>query len=105
MCREPNDLYQLFKASERVSLLLESGGQPEVVLRKWVEMEPSMEFRCFVKDGDLRAICQRVDTQYFPFLVAKLDQLEDVIGIFVDEIVTPAMAEPSCKNMPASHLL
>lgn len=42
--------------------------KPVLVCRKWYDLEQSMEFRCFVKSGNLVAISQRNTLQYFEFL-------------------------------------
>lgn len=39
----------------------------ELILKKWYDVAPSMEFRCFVKEGNLVAITQR-DLNYYEFL-------------------------------------
>jgi len=39
-----------------------------LVCRRWYDLDPSMEFRCFVKNGQLVAISQRNVLQYFDFL-------------------------------------
>lgn len=53
---DPNDLYQLVKASERISLCEDLSTLPELVLRKWADLDPSMEFRCFVRAGNIVGI-------------------------------------------------
>ena len=58
----------------------------ELVLRKWVEINPSMEFRCFVRDRQLIAISQR-DLNYYNFLDELQDELTEKIGIFFDDIL------------------
>ncbi|KAJ9505991.1 hypothetical protein QJQ45_016979 [Haematococcus lacustris] len=42
--------------------------QPMLVLRKWYELRPEREWRCFVRNHQLVAICQRDPTQHFPQL-------------------------------------
>jgi len=43
-----------------------------VTLRKWFELSPSMEFRCFVKDNNLRGICQRDVSNFYPYLLGEV---------------------------------
>ncbi|CAG8821218.1 22299_t:CDS:2, partial [Dentiscutata erythropus] len=50
----------------------------ELVLRKWYDVAPSMEFRCFVRNEELVAISQR-DVNYYPFLVDVQEDLETKI--------------------------
>ncbi|KAL3815844.1 hypothetical protein ACHAXA_002260 [Cyclostephanos tholiformis] len=40
----------------------------ELVLRKWCNLHPSMEFRCFVYDKELVAISQRYPSKYYSHL-------------------------------------
>jgi hypothetical protein len=39
-----------------------------LTLRKWFDLSPAMEFRCFVKAGNLRGICQRDVSNFYPYL-------------------------------------
>lgn len=54
-----------------------------LVLRKWVEMNPSVEFRCFVRSREILAICQR-DLNHFDFLFAMVDSLRERIQDFFE---------------------
>lgn len=45
-----------------------------LVLRKWVDIAPSGEYRCFVKDGKLFAASQR-HMQHFPFIGATKESI------------------------------
>ncbi|PBP22785.1 putative cell division cycle protein [Diplocarpon rosae] len=49
-----------------------------LVLRKWFKVNPSCEFRCFVKDKRIIGICQR-DLNHFDFLFPMKDRLRDTI--------------------------
>jgi hypothetical protein len=94
-CTEPNDIYLLLKSSDFVTHDLEhafddcvdEGPSPEIpyhlVLRKWVQLNPSVEFRCFVRKRQLIAICQR-DLNHFEFLFNMEDKLRDRIQSFFD---------------------
>jgi len=54
-----------------------------LVLRKWANLNPGMEFRCFVKKMILIAICQRDEFTYFPFLKGiKEDILNNILAFF-----------------------
>ena len=52
-----------------------------LVLRKFVLVNPSVEFRCFVRERKLIAICQR-DSNHYAFLFDLKDMLRDVIVEF-----------------------
>lgn len=44
--------------------------QPTLVLRKWYDLRPEREWRCFVRGDALVGVCQRDATQHFPQLTA-----------------------------------
>lgn len=100
-CRTANDVYLLLKSSDFVTHDLEhafddteAGEGPEaeltndtipyhLVLRKAFEMNPSVEFRCFVRHRRLVAISQR-DLNHFDFLFQLQDKLQSKIQEFFD---------------------
>jgi hypothetical protein len=53
-----------------------------LTLREWFDLNPSMEFRCFVKNKNLVAVCQRHVNDFYEFLVRDKDAIEDAIAIF-----------------------
>lgn len=96
-CFSPSDLFLLLKSSDYINHDLyhafEGLEQPknlefELVLRKWVNFNPSMEFRCFVKDRQLVAISQR-DLNYYAFLDEASDEIREMIGVFFDDVLLP----------------
>jgi len=96
-CRTPNDIYLLLKSSDFVTHDLahafddtadkDIAPDPEIpyhlVLRKWITLNPSVEFRCFVRDRRLIALCQR-DLNHFEFLFKMEDELRNKILEFFD---------------------
>ncbi|KAI9328274.1 cell division cycle protein [Obelidium mucronatum] len=69
----------------------------DLVLRKWYDLHPSMEFRCFVKENRLIAISQRDHLNFYPFLAASRSVLESRIQQFYDlEIWGKFFADNSC---------
>ncbi|ORX49946.1 D123-domain-containing protein [Piromyces finnis] len=58
-----------------------------LVLRKWYDLLPSMEFRCFVRDNKLVAISQRDYVTYYDFLTDIKDELEDIILDFFEDYI------------------
>lgn len=100
-CRTANDVYLLLKSSDFVTHDLEHafddtvpGDGPEaelttasipyhLVLRKAFEMNPSVEFRCFVRNRKLIGITQR-DLNHFDFLFELQDRLQSKIQEFFD---------------------
>ena len=105
-CREPNDIYLLLKSSDFITHDLEHAfddcaneetpsDEPihtdqasdnlsyHLALRKYFVMNPSVEFRCFVKDRTLIAICQR-DSNHYAFLFEIMSDLKEAIQSFYD---------------------
>lgn len=103
-CRSPNDIYLLLKSSDFITHDLEhafddcvddsseSAEAPKtiadipyhLVLRKYILLNPSVEFRCFVRRRKLVALCQR-DLNHFDFLFNMQDKLRDQIQHFFDQ--------------------
>lgn len=88
-CQSPNDIYLLLKSSDNISKTLfdtfkycEDGEGCmvdgfELVLRKWQDINPGMEFRCFVKENQLIAISQRDLGSCYEFIA---QNEEDICG-------------------------
>uniref|UniRef100_A0A8C8FV92 Translation initiation factor eIF2 assembly protein n=1 Tax=Oncorhynchus tshawytscha TaxID=74940 RepID=A0A8C8FV92_ONCTS len=77
-CQSLSDIFLLFKSSDFITHDLtqpflhssdEDSPNPainyELVLRKWSELLPGGEFRCFIKENKLIGISQRDYTQYY----------------------------------------
>jgi len=107
-CRTPNDIYLLLKSSDFVTHDLahafddtidESSANIEeipyhLVLRKWITLNPSVEFRCFVRDRRLIAMCQR-DLNHFEFLFNMQDKLRDAVQDFFDTRLRDTFPDPN----------
>ena len=96
-CRSANDIYLLLKSSDFITHDLEHAfdgcsrdaitvpGIPyHLVLRKYVNFNPSLEFRCFVRNRVLLCLCQR-DQNHFDFLFPMRETLRDRIQSFFNE--------------------
>ena len=94
-CQRLADVYMLLKASDRVlfdvECMLQGTGRdknrPEcvtLVLRKWANLSPSMEFRAFVRDNVVVGICQRDCTAFYDFLLreSEADDLAALVEAF-----------------------
>ncbi|KAG0048581.1 hypothetical protein BGZ83_006465 [Gryganskiella cystojenkinii] len=58
----------------------------QLVLRKWFDLAPSMEFRCFVRGNKLVGISQR-DMTFYDFLSGIKDELErKIVDFYNDKI-------------------
>jgi len=93
-CRTPNEIYLLLKSSDFVTHDLEQAFDgcvadqsstliPYVlVLRKSFNLNPSLEFRCFVRNRSLIAVSQR-EMNYFSFLFEMRSKLLERIQSFL----------------------
>ncbi|KAF2744520.1 D123-domain-containing protein [Sporormia fimetaria CBS 119925] len=107
-CRSPSDIYMLLKASDFIMHDVEHAFDdteevkdeevPRIpyylVLRKWFELNPSVEFRCFVRNRKLIALCQR-DLNHFEFLFKQQDQLRNAIQQFFDKHLKDSFPDPN----------
>lgn len=98
-CRTPNDIYLLLKSSDFVTHDLEqafdgcvegeSGPVPyHLVLRKSFNLNPALEFRCFVRNRTLLAITQR-EMNHFAFLFELRSNFLGRIRDFLDDRLLP----------------
>jgi hypothetical protein len=109
-CRTPNDVYLLLKSSDFVTHDLQHAFDDtdddgdaatavaaipyHLVLRKWITLNPSVEFRCFVRNRRLIAICQR-DLNHFEFLSAMQDKLRQKMQEFFDLRLRDTFPDPN----------
>ena len=107
-CSTPNDIYLLLKSSDFVTHDLahafddtadqSTSPDPEIayhlVLRKWINLNPSVEFRCFVRNRQLIALCQR-DLNHFEFLFNMQDKLRQTIQDFFDSKLRDTFPDPN----------
>lgn len=112
-CMTPNDIYLLLKSSDFVTHDLQHAfddtqedttasdlgiSSPDVpyhlVLRKWITLNPSVEFRCFVRNRKLIAICQR-DLNHFDFLFKMQDKLGQTVQEFFDVRLRDTFPDPN----------
>lgn len=99
-CISANDVYLLLKSSDFIMHDLEhpfddcTDGSSKstkdtkytLILRKWVNVNPSVEFRCFVRNKRVVGICQR-DLNYYEFLAPMSDQLKmEILEFFYVEL-------------------
>jgi len=88
-----HDLTEAYRACQDYSNHGEEGESEEerairqhettvLALREWYDLNPSMEFRCFVKNKNLIGISQRHVNDFYDFLFRDKDSIEDAIAIF-----------------------
>lgn len=106
-CTSPNDVYLLLKSSDFITHDLQhafddtaeeemqNGDEsssisktPSVhyhlILRKWILLNPAVEFRVFVRNRTIIAVCQR-DLNHFDFLFEMREKLLHIILSFFNE--------------------
>lgn len=102
-CRTANDVYLLLKSSDFVTHDLEQAfdgcvDEAEVsyhlVLRKSFNLNPSLEFRCFVRNKRLIAISQR-EMNYFEFLFDLRTKFKAKILDFLEHTLLPNFSDPN----------
>ncbi|XP_042907498.1 translation initiation factor eIF2 assembly protein isoform X1 [Parasteatoda tepidariorum] len=58
-----------------------------LVLRKWIDIDTSGEFRCFVKENKLIGVCQREHSAFFEHInLHKAEILEDLVTFFTEKV-------------------
>jgi len=106
-CRNAAEAFLLLKSSLFVSDDLELlvagqpvGGSPPPVLalKKWTQVDESMEFRAFVKDHNLIAVSQRHTSSFFPFLQSLRNEIRTVLQEF---FLTKLL--PRANVLPAAY--
>ncbi|KAG7753476.1 hypothetical protein KL911_002869 [Ogataea haglerorum] len=103
-CSSSSDIYLLLKSSDYINHDLshafdEADSVPDkiqyyLILREWKEINPSLEFRCFVRDRQLLGISQR-DLNYYPFLDDLHDTIIERISAFFDDVLLPKFGSNS----------
>ncbi|KAK7789802.1 hypothetical protein R5R35_012985 [Gryllus longicercus] len=95
-CTSLEDIYLLLKSSDLISkdicheFKTDNGDNDEkhvVVIKRWMDLHPGSEFRCFVKDHKLIAISQRDCSSYYAHINArKYDIMKDIIKFFHSKV-------------------
>jgi hypothetical protein len=107
-CATPNDIYLLLKSSDFITHDLEHAFDDisedidtnikkedinyVLVLRKWFKVNPSCEFRCFVRERRVIGICQR-DLNHFAFLFPLMDKIRSTILDYFEETLKATFPE------------
>jgi hypothetical protein len=108
-CASANDIYLLLKSSDFITHDLEhalddtdGSTDPSItpdsipyvlVLRKWFKVNPSCEFRVFVRERRVIGICQR-DLNHFAFLFPLLERLREEILGFFEKVLKKSFPDP-----------
>ncbi|XP_011502242.1 PREDICTED: cell division cycle protein 123 homolog [Ceratosolen solmsi marchali] len=95
-CTSLEDVYLLLKSSDRISQDLsfakncnnkENFIAPCLVLKRWQDVDPCTEFRCFIVNGELAGISQRDIFQYYRHIEnEKYDIQKDIKSMFMEKV-------------------
>uniref|UniRef100_A0A6Q2Y358 Translation initiation factor eIF2 assembly protein n=1 Tax=Esox lucius TaxID=8010 RepID=A0A6Q2Y358_ESOLU len=109
-CQSLTDIFLLFKSSDFITHDLaqpflhcsdEDSPNPtinyELVLRKWSELLPGGEFRCFVKENELIGISQRDYTQYYQHISKQEAQICHSIQEFFGQHIQYQFLDEDCE--------
>lgn len=87
---KPEDVFFWIADSERVhDDLYESlhyQHQPQIVLRKWIDLKRHEEFRCFIIKKEVMGISQYFYRDYFPDLISNATQYQETILSYFERI-------------------
>ena len=94
------DVLNILLTSQRLFLdmkdWLKHGGKEQIVLRKWDDsLSSEREFRCFVVNNELKAICQDERYGFFPDLVKNKDLYEKLINEYFNNKFKSLMKIPT----------
>lgn len=92
-CTVLEEVYLLLKSSDRIASDLSAARNSAnvanccLVLKKWRDINPCTEFRCFVAANQLVGICQRDVSQYYRHIEnEKYDIQQDIRSFFAERI-------------------
>lgn len=95
-CRSAGEIFVLLKSSDFCQVDLQRiqsipQVNPVLVLKKFHKLNPSMEFRCIVRNGILAYICQRDCGSFYPFLLEADSQQRIVTNAttFIHDVFLP----------------
>ena len=94
------DVLNVLLTSQRLFLdmkdWLKHGGKEQIVLRKWEDsLSSEREFRCFVVNNELKAICQDERYAFFPDLVKNKNLYEKIINDYFNNVFKTRMKIPT----------
>lgn len=73
-----------------------------LALRRWHDFHTPNEFRCFVRENQLIAVCQKDVTNFWPFLVEARQENTMKLSAFFDQKIKGSLPIASCTSSPSS---
>lgn len=105
-CEDVSDVYLLLNASDHIAHDIDGAfnecGESEkhtripyeLVLRQWVEMNPALEFRVFIKNRTIVGVSQR-DLNYYDYLEKLVPKFRQKIDEMFTEVIEPNLEQDS----------
>jgi len=80
-----HDLSMPFSSCEDVKQEDNENMVYSLVIRKWLDVHPGTEFRCWVSAGRVVAVCQRDTSNYYPYIAQEEESIKQDITSFYQE--------------------
>jgi hypothetical protein len=87
---------ELLQVLQQRNTLSERKWKPVLALRKWHDFHTPSEFRCFVRNNRLIAVCQKDVTNFWPYLLEMRSQNLHSLTKFFEEKIKGALSIESC---------
>lgn len=93
-CSDVNDVYILLKLSNHINHDLDAAFEEvkevpnikyEMVLKQWININPALEFRIFIRQGRIIGVSQR-DLNYYDYLEGLKPTFQELIDQFIESI-------------------
>ena len=82
-----HDLSQPFKDCDDVSPESLKEVTYSLVVRRWEDINPGTEFRCWIAGGDVVCLCQRDTTNFYPYMQREEESIkQDILTFFSEHI-------------------
>lgn len=98
-----HDLERAYEGAERGEVGEDAGEDGPVehvlVLREHFDIQTATEFRCFVRQGQLVAMCQRDSANFYPSLVERRHHFESLLVGFWEEHVRDRFPLRDCAYL------
>ena len=94
-----HDLTQPYKDCDDNETSIKEDSSYILVLRRWSNnLNPGSEYRCFVKDRKLFAVCQRDTTHHYKHIKDEKESIERDIRTFFNEYIDTKLKNSTCEN-------